>query len=66
MVAQPVLHRLGPPLWSSLSAAYFNFVAEMVEWILVNNYQIPDLQDYCKRPCISCTPDFDAQNLEKK
>ena len=42
-----------------LSAPYiFNCVAELVEWILVNNYKVPDLLYYLDDFITAAPPDF--------
>ena len=43
---QPILRGLGSPFWSSISSFIFNSIADLVEWILVSSYQIPDLLHY--------------------
>ena len=45
-VAQPILCGPSSPLWPSIGQFIFNSIADMVEWILVTSYQIPDLLHY--------------------
>ena len=64
-MAESLLCRLSPSLWSPLCPHTFNSVADMVEWILIHSHNVPDLLHYLDDFITAGPPNSDqcARNL---